>query len=159
MADNTSQAKVEESTSNTPAQETQGTETDWKVEARKWEDRAKANRDEVRALKTQLAQTKDSSSDLEKALNQITVLKEKNAELEHSRLVTEIAGAKGIKASLLHGTTREELEANADELLTWRAEQMKKPAAPLLGHQPSKDSRNTAEAENRAFLRQLIGKE
>lgn len=32
----------------------QDTDTDWKTEARKWEDRAKANRNEVRELRSRL---------------------------------------------------------------------------------------------------------
>ncbi|MCI6574387.1 MAG: hypothetical protein MSC53_04360 [Arcanobacterium sp.] len=160
MADEMPQVEVQESTANAPAQETPAdAETDWKAEARKWEDRAKANRDEANALKAQLAEASDSRTDLEKALARIGKLEAKNSELEHSALVSEVAQAKGVKPSLLHGATRAELEANADDLLAWQSEQAKKPAAPLLGRQPSQEPKNAAEAENRAFLRRITGKE
>ena len=158
MADETTQEEVRESGAGTPAQEARAGEgTDWKVEARKWEERAKANRDEANTLKAKLAEVDDSRSDLEKALDRIGKLEAKNSELEHSALVSEVAQAKGVKASLLRGVTRRELEANADELLAWRSENVKKPAAPLLGHQPSKEAKDNT--LGRQLLRELLNKE
>ena len=156
MADGMPQEEVQESADAAPAQETPA-ETDWKAEARKWEERAKANRSQVKELKAQLAEAGDSRTDLEKALDRIGKLEAKNSELEHSNLVNDVAQAKGVKASLLHGVSREELEANADELLAWQSEQAKKPAAPLLGKQPSHQPKSNT--QGRAFLRELMKKE
>lgn len=139
-------------TGTVPAQET---ETDWKAQARKWEERAKSNKARADQLATQLKQLEGASGDLEKALARISALEEHNQVLEHSKLVAEVAAVKKVDAELLTGATREELEAYADRLLAWRSE-ARQAAAPKLGYQPSKQPKNSDTIQ---VLRNMFNKE
>lgn len=66
----------------------------------------------------QKAEAADSSkTDLEKLTEQIEALKAENESNKLKALRSEIAGAKGVPANLLTGTTQEELEEQADALL------------------------------------------
>lgn len=115
--------------------EPQGTtaETDWKAEARKWENRAKASkadsdaaakwRDYEEAQKpiqermaAELAQTKAEAS-------------QATAELLRYKIASE-KGISGDATKLLKGTTQEELESEADLLLSLIANQSK-PKTPM----------------------------
>lgn len=91
--------------------------TDWKAEARKWEDRAKAN---VSAAE-ELQQLKDAEkTEVQKAQERAAQLEKELGSERTARLRTEVAAAKGVPASSVTGTTREEMEAAADDLLAWR---------------------------------------
>lgn len=142
-----------ETSTETPAQE----ETDWKAEARKWEERAKQNRDENHALKQKLETLSDSRSELEKAVDRIAALEAANKQLELQNLTAEIANVKGVDQALLSGSTREELEAYADKLLAWRGETPTPAAAPLAGLQPSPPK--TKNEEGAKLLQDLFNKE
>lgn len=112
-------------TPDAPAQET----TDWKAEARKWEQRAKDNLAKVNELSpaaARLAEIEESNKTAEqKASERFTALEQSDrekdaaiAERDAKLLRYEIAAAKGLdlKAALrLQGSTKEELEADADE--------------------------------------------
>ncbi len=129
MSENASeQAATETSaaaTTETSAQET----TDWKTEARKWEQRAKDNLAKVTELSpaaARLAEIEESNKTADqKATERFEALeksdREKDAALterEQKLLRYEVAAAKGLdlKAALrLQGSTKEELEADADE--------------------------------------------
>lgn len=104
-----------EPATNPSADPAQG-ETDWKAEARKWESRAKENN----AAKKRLDELEEAAkSDLEKATSRAEAAEKRAAELEREGLRREVAEAKGLPlaaASRLTGTTREELEADADQL-------------------------------------------
>lgn len=54
------------------------------------------------------------------AEKRLKIAEERLAALEAERLRAEVAAAKGVPADLLHGSTREELEAYADRLLAFR---------------------------------------
>lgn len=114
-----SEATTEESakaTEETTTAETKTSETDWKAEARKWEQRAKENSEAAKKL-----------ADLEEA-NKSELQKEREAreaaEKERDSVRTEalrvtVAAEKGLtpaQAKRLVGSTREELEADADAL-------------------------------------------
>jgi hypothetical protein len=92
-------------------------ETDWKAEARKWETRAKENS----TAATKLAEIEEAKKTNEQKLEERATAAEKLAadkSLEAERAL--IALDKGLTASQakrLVGTTREELTADADELL------------------------------------------
>ena len=132
---NATQAKATASTTADPAQE-----TDWKTEARKWEQRSKDNLAQVEQLKARLEGMEDTSTDLEKALGRISALEQHNTRLEHDALVAAVAAEKQVPASLLQGGTREELVAFADQLLEFRQAEPRKAAAPGLGHQPTNNA-------------------
>lgn len=54
------------------------------------------------------------------AEKRLRAAEERLAALEAERLRAEVAAAKGVPVDLLHGSTKEELEAYADRLLTFR---------------------------------------
>jgi hypothetical protein len=89
----------------------------WKALARKHDDQAKANADAAKRL----AEIEDASkSDLQKAADKVTAAERRAAESEARALRLEVAGDKGLtpkQAKRLVGSTREELEADADEIL------------------------------------------
>lgn len=88
--------------------------TKWKGYARKHEDRAKALAEENEVLTAQVEQVKalaSKVSDLESALASA------KGEAERAQLAAEVSAAKGVKLRYLVGSTREELEASADEWL------------------------------------------
>lgn len=100
-------------------------ETDWKAEARKWETRAKENATAAARLQ-ELENAQKSAEDRAKEAQTAAEKRAADAELRAMRL--EVAATKGLtpaQAKRLVGTTAEELEADADELLSTFA-----PAAP-----------------------------
>jgi hypothetical protein len=108
-----------------PAQEP----TDWKAEARKWEQRAKDNLAKVTELSpaaARLAEIEEANKTAEqKAAERFEALEKSDREKaaaiearEQKLLRYEVAAAKGLdlKAALrLQGATKEELEADADD--------------------------------------------
>lgn len=115
---------------------------EWKAHARQWEQRAKANAEEARTAKADLAVFTDQVTAFEA---DITKLTEANAELttraetaektvaehaeavekaakeeteaaEREALLKEVAETAGVPAAALRGTTREELLAHAETL-------------------------------------------
>ncbi|MFC9432690.1 hypothetical protein [Nocardia sp. NPDC057030] len=87
------------------------------AKVKEFEDRDKTDQqrlaDEVAALKQQVA---DKDVEIGKA--------------RHASLRAEVAAAKGVPATSLSGTTREELEACADDLIAWRDANTKRPPKP-----------------------------
>ena len=131
MSENTEAAPASTEAPATEATSTEppAQETDWKAEARKWEQRAKENLSKVNELSpaaARLAEIEESNKTAEqKAAERVAALEESDrskdtaiAERDARLLRYEIAAAKGLdlKAALrLQGSTREELEADADE--------------------------------------------
>lgn len=122
-------------------------ESEWKKYAQTWEKRAKANAkashgvtaDELEALRAK-AQKADkledaARTDLERAQARADAAEAKIAERDKAdaarALANEVAKAKSegrstpISASILRGSTREELEAHADEILALLPEKPK----------------------------------
>lgn len=101
-------------TATDPAPES---EEDWKRHARTWEQRAKENADAAKKLK-ELEDAK--KSDLDKANERASTAEGKASQAELRALRAEVALDKGLSATLakrLQGSTREEIEQDADELL------------------------------------------
>lgn len=89
----------------------------WKALARKHEDQAKANKAELDKL---VAAGDASKSDTEKMAAELAALRARADEADARALRAEVAQAKGLtpaQAKRLQGATKEELEADADELL------------------------------------------
>lgn len=103
------------------------TETvDWKAEAEKWkalsrknETAAKSNAEKAKRLDEIEEQSK---SELQKALDAKDAAEKRAAALEVETTKARVAAAKGVDASLLTGTTEEEITQAADRLLAWRGE-------------------------------------
>lgn len=117
----------------TEAQEEQTTTVDqsaelekWKALARKNEARAKENADKAKRLDDLEEAQK---SELEKLTARAEAAEAKIAEREKAdaarSLAEEVATAKGVTASVLRGSTREELEAHADSILALMPEKPK----------------------------------
>lgn len=107
-----------------PKGEPQGDPTDWKAEARKWEARAKQSHAEAKAnadAAKRLKEMEDADkSEVERASEAAKAAEKRAEEAEARVLRLEIAHDKGLspsQAKRLVGATREELEADADELL------------------------------------------
>jgi len=72
-------------------------------------------------LKTRAGEADKSKSQLDKVLEKVSALEERATKAEASAMRADVAQAKGLSAAQarrLHGNTREELEADADELLS-----------------------------------------
>lgn len=100
-----------------PDPKPQGDGTDWKAEARKWEQRAKDNK----SAADELEQLKEADkTEAQKAADRATEAEKRATEAEAKALRLEVAQDKGLtpaQAKRLAGTSKEELEADADELL------------------------------------------
>ncbi|WP_144834093.1 hypothetical protein [Microbacterium sp. BH-3-3-3] len=100
----------------------------WKALSRKNEEQAKANAEKAKKF-DELEEA--NKTEQEKLLARAEAAEKRIAEREAmdaaAATAAEVAKAKGVPASALRGSTREELEAHADELLELMP---KKPAAP-----------------------------
>lgn len=112
-------------------------ETDWVAEARKWEKRAKDNLKRVQELEPKAQQfdilEQASKSELERAQEEIAALRQQATSTQREALVASVALEKGLPASLarrLQGESRDELEADAEELLSQFPQQSGGPRAP-----------------------------
>ncbi|MFD4442516.1 hypothetical protein ACFWPK_22375 [Nocardia sp. NPDC058519] len=80
-----------------------------------------AGYDDYKAKATEFDRLKDSQKTNEQRLNdQLAQVQQENAELKANQLRADVAAAKGLtpkQAARLRGATREELEADADDLL------------------------------------------
>lgn len=89
----------------------------WKAHARKWEGQAKANAEAAKRL-TEIEDA--NKSEIEKATDNARAAEARAKEAELKALRLEVASDKGLttaQAKRLMGDTREELEADADELV------------------------------------------
>lgn len=96
-----------------PAQEP----TDWKAEARKWEERAKTNKTAAEKLaEIEEASKTETQKAIERAEKAEKALAERDAKSALAAARDEVAAATGVPAAALRGSTKEELEAHAAEL-------------------------------------------
>lgn len=96
-------------------------EIDWKAEARKWEERAKGNKSALDELTGKFTAADSERTDL------ATKLQAFETEKERASLLSAVAKDKNVPADALRGTTREELEAHADQLAA-----LLKPSGPVI---------------------------
>lgn len=118
---------VEDSTSKAePQGETK--ETDWKAEARKWEARAKASKADSEDAQKWREYEQAQKPIQERLAEELAQAKAQAESATASLLRYEIANERGISGDatkLLKGTSREELEAEADLLVSLLASQTK----------------------------------
>jgi hypothetical protein len=119
-----------------------GSEIDWKAEARKWEERAKANKaaaDERDALK---AQIEKQGAEYKTLAEQMEEIKKQADERAAEAARYRVAASKGVPADLLPETGDEEtLAAFADKVLAFRAEaeaEQQRMVVPGVGSTPPK---------------------
>lgn len=175
MSDEITNETVEETSTPPVTEMPQGNDgPDWKAEARKWEARAKADHE----LANKWREYEDTQkSEHEKLADELARTKAEASQAAAELLRLKIAAEKGITGDatkLLKGSTQEELEAEADLLLSLIADQSKpkspkpdenqgKPATPVLGQLTQADLKTMkpeeivqARADGR--LDQLLGK-
>jgi hypothetical protein len=136
MSEETTEVETTEVAEAVESNEPQGsTETDWKAEARKWENRAKsAKADSEAAAKWREyeASLKPVQERLAEELAEAKAVASENAlKLKRYEIATRKA-IPGDAIDLLTGQTDEELEASADKLLSLMANQSKTPIKPDL---------------------------
>lgn len=133
-------AEIESPQGEPPVEGEPAPEIDWKAEARKWESRAKENRAAAKANEEaakRLADLEESQkTEAQKTEERLKAAEKRAAELELKASRAEIAATKGVPASLLSGSTVEELEASADALIAFKGEPAKGPVVPGQGQQP-----------------------
>jgi hypothetical protein len=106
------QTPSDQQTSTTPPAEGQAPPT--------W-DMVRTLRHENRATRIKLQEFEEAQmTEKQKLEKRAAEAEAKASKLERQALRYEVAAVKGIDADLLHGDSREELEANADKLLAWK---------------------------------------
>lgn len=121
--------------------------TDWKAEARKWEERAKGNKSALDELTGKFQSLESQHGEVS------TKLQTYEAEKERAAVVSDVAKTAGVPASALRGTTREELEAHAAELA-----ELIKPSGPVIPGQ-ERTPHTVQDSDDRVFARKLFGKD
>lgn len=136
------------------AEEAPAQETDWKAEARKWEDRSKANCAELEkvagerdAHAARIQELETSSTEWETKYNTLA------AEQKHAKDVADVAAEHGVDASLLRGSDRDELEAHAKAIQSAFSKTPPAPAVPGQEKSPQKISGDP----DREAVKQLFG--
>lgn len=126
-------------------------EVDWEAKykemqahSREWEARAKANK----TAADEADKARREADELKAQLEAVT------ADRQQAAWRDEAAKEAGVPASLLHGTSEEEIKASAAALKQW-GEQLLKPRLPQADN-PSKTPQ-TVQNPNRQVLRQLFG--
>jgi hypothetical protein len=118
----------------TPAQE-----TDWKAEARKWETRAKENS----TAASRLAEIEEASkTEAQKLADRAAAAEARVAQFESEKQqrewVQQVADATGVPASVLRGSTLEDIQAHAESLKSLVSQE---PSAPRGPHVPSEGTK------------------
>lgn len=114
-----------EVTETTGGEETHVDTTDWKAEAKKWEARSKANRREADELKAKADKwdqhEQEGKTELERMSEELEAAKAERDRLkradEQRRWAAEVAETTHVPAGVLRGTTKEEMQAHAEQLL------------------------------------------
>lgn len=128
-----------------------------KAESRKWEDRSKQNKAKADKLDELMA----GNSSIEERIAALEAENKamKDAETRHA-LVAKVAAAVGLPESLvgtLNGQDEETLTAQAKAVADLKPKGA--PNAPEAGKFPREQQAESADAEKRKFVRQLLGKE
>ena len=138
-------------TEPTPSQTEPPSEPDYKAlyeqfktEARKWEDRAKSNLDKAKAYDELQAKAQQQAQANKTLEEQVAEIREQLNASTATNLRLKVASEKGVDASILFGSTEEELRANADAMLAWREQTAQKPTAPILPND-GKEPENSGE--------------
>lgn len=94
--------------------------------------------DELKTAAEELKRIKDGEkSELQREKEAREAAEKRAEKAERNALRSEVARTKGVPASSLTGTTKEELEASADELLAWHEAQTQKQTTQTRKKSPS----------------------
>lgn len=139
MSDITEAAAAESTTESTEVtQEVAAKETDWKAEARKWEQRAKDNS----TAAARLAEIEEASkSEAKKVAERLKAAEDKAAAYEAREQIAgwkaEVSAETGVPASALRGSTKDEIAAHAAELKSLITQAHRPQPIPGEGQQPA----------------------
>ena len=158
--ENITETTTESTETSTELQSTEK-EIDWKAQARKWESRAK----EALSFKEEAERWREyeasQKSEHEKLADELAKAKSEASESASRLMRYEIAAQKGISADaldLINGSTREELEAAADKLLSLIADQSK-PKSPKPDENQGKPASSVANQLTREDLKGMTDKQ
>jgi hypothetical protein len=131
-------------------------ETDWKSEARKWEQRAKANKtaaDELEQLKqSQLTEQQKAQAKAEKLQKELDAFKTQQQQAEWRSQVAQEAKIPSELAGVLKGDSLEELQENAKLVSSALHPAPKAPRVPGVDRQPE-----SKPSDQQSFINQLFG--
>lgn len=116
LEETTATAEVEQPQAEEPKEQAEPTEptTDWKANSRKWEDRAKSNKEQLDAALKEIEELKASQ-----ATNTTEQLEQANAKIAELKLKIKVSKETGVPVELLQGSDEEAITASADALTSY----------------------------------------
>ncbi len=116
LEESTATAEVEQPQAEEPKEQTEPTEptTDWKANSRKWEDRAKSNKEQLDAALKEIEELKASQ-----ATNTTEQLEKANAKIAELQLKIKVSTETGVPVELLQGSDEEAITASANALTSY----------------------------------------
>lgn len=119
-------AEVEQPQAEEPKEQAEPTEptTDWKANSRKWEDRAKSNKEQLDAALKEIEELKASQ-----ATNTTEQLEQANAKIAELQLKIKVSKETGVPVELLHGSDEDAITASANALTSYAQSFAKSTAA------------------------------
>lgn len=109
-------AEVEQPQAEEPKEQAEPTEptTDWKANSRKWEDRAKSNKEQLDAALKEIEELKASQ-----ATNANEQLEQANAKIAELQLKIKVSKDTGVPVELLQGSDEDAITASANALTSY----------------------------------------
>lgn len=109
-------AEVEQPQAEEPKEQAEPTEptTDWKANSRKWEDRAKSNKEQLDVALKEIEELKASQ-----ATNTTEQLEQANAKIAELQLKIKVSKDTGVPVELLQGSDEEAITASANALTSY----------------------------------------
>lgn len=116
LEDTEATAEVEQPQAEEPKEPTEPTEptTDWKANSRKWEDRAKSNKEQLDAALKKIDELQASQ-----ATNTTAQLEQANAKIAELQLKIKVSTETGVPVELLQGSDEEAITASANALTSY----------------------------------------
>jgi hypothetical protein len=109
-------AEVEQPQAEEPKEQAEPTEptTDWKANSRKWEDRAKSNKEQLDTALKEIEELKASQ-----ATNANEQLEQANAKIAELKLKIKVSKETGVPVELLQGSDEDAITASANALTSY----------------------------------------
>ena len=116
LEETTATAEVEQPQTEELTEQAEPTEptTDWKANSRKWEDRAKSNKEQLDAALKEIEELKASQ-----ATNTTEQLEQANAKIAELQLKIKVSKDTGVPVELLQGSDEEAITASANALTSY----------------------------------------
>ena len=116
LEDTEATAEVEQPQAEEPKEQAEPAEptTDWKANSRKWEDRAKSNKEQLDAALKEIEELKASQ-----ATNTTEQLEQANAKIAELQLKIKVSKDTGVPVELLQGSDEDAITASANALTSY----------------------------------------